>query len=186
MPMAMEQARWPGWSAERTLVLPVPEAAWAPPRGGVTLDGVAFEPKRELHVTLASGALGRELHVAMRGRALERATRAAFEAQDWSFTRAGRWLLLRKPAGDARRPGAVHSIIECIDMPALAPFHATLGNLLGRELALPPPHVTLFTARKAEGLGVASARQLRAYLLREVAADELTSMEVAGSPPPRA
>jgi hypothetical protein len=186
MRIAMTQARWPGWSAARTLVLPVPVAAWAPPREGMTLDGVALEPKRELHVTLAGGALGRELYLARGERALERAARAAFEAQDWSFVRRGRWLLLRKPAGGANRTTALHSIIECIDMPGMARFHAALGGLLGRQLPVPPPHVTLFTAGKAEGIGLASARQLRGYVVREVTDGELVaSAGVAGSPPSR-
>ena len=186
MRIAMARARWPGWSAARTLVLPVPVSVWAPPAGGVTLEGVDFEPKRELHVTLVGGALGRELHAALDGRAVERASRAAFEAQDWSFERRGRWLLLRKQAGGASRTAVLHSVIECVEMPAMARFHAAIGVLLGRELSVPPPHVTLFTAGKAEGIGVASKRQLRAYAVREIAyRDLMKRAEVAGSPPSR-
>ena len=186
MRITMAKARWPGWSAARTLVLPVPVAAWAPPVASVTLDGVAFEPKRELHVTLLGGALGSELHAALGERALQRATRAAFQVQDWSFTRPGRWLLLRKVADGRSNPKVSHSVIECVDMPAMARFYAGLEDLLGRELALPPPHVTLFTAGKAEGIGVASLQQLRAYVVRELACGELLeSAGVAGSPPSR-
>lgn len=173
MRIAMEQARWPGWSPERTLVLPVPVAAWAAPAAGVTLDGVALEPKRELHVTLVGGALGRELHSALAPARLERASRDAFQAQDWTFARSGRWLLLRKASGEAGKSDAFHSVIECIGMPAMVRFHAALGVLLGRQLPAPPPHVTLFTAGKAGGIGVASLRQLRAYVVREVGSAEL-------------
>lgn len=184
--IAMAEARWPGWSAARTLVLPVPAVAWAPPVVGVTLDGMAFEPKRELHVTLVGGTLGRELHVALGKRALLQALRTAFEAQDWSFVRTRRWLLLRKVGDGKGKPGTCHSVIECIELPAMAPFHAAIGALLGRELPLPPPHVTLFTAGNAEGIGVASARQLRGYVVRELASVELESTaEVAGSAPSR-
>ena len=182
----MTQARWPGWSAARTLVLPVPVEAWAPPVAGATLEGVAFEPKHELHVTLVGGALGRELHAVLDARVVEQVSRAAFESQDWSFVRHGHWLLLRKQAGGEGRPRVFHSIIECLEMPAMAPFHAALGALLSRELAVPPPHVTLFTAGKAEGIGVASKRHLRAYAMREIAYGELMKRaEVAGSPPSR-
>jgi len=186
MRIAMAQARWPGWSAAHTLVLPVPVEAWAPPAVGVTLEGMEFEPKPELHVTLVGGALGRELHAALHERAVERASRAAFESEDWSFVQRGRRLLLRKQVGGAGRTTVFHSIIECLEMPAMARFHAALGVLLGRELPVPPPHVTLFTAGKAEGIGVASARQLRGYLVREVVCGELADRaEVAGSPPSR-
>ncbi|MET0809176.1 MAG: hypothetical protein ABWX93_10515 [Pseudoxanthomonas sp.] len=168
----MPQACWPGWSAARTLVLPMPVEAWAPPIAGIMLEGVEFEPKPELHVTLVGGALGRELHAAFGTGALERATRAALDAQDWSFTRPGRRLLLQKAAGGRGNPKVIHSVIECIHMPAMARFHAALGVLLGRQLTVPPPHVTLFTAGKAEGIGVASARQLRGYLMRDVICGE--------------
>jgi len=186
MRIAMAKARWPGWSAVGTLVLQVPVEAWAPPAVGVMLGGMEFEPKRELHVTLVGGALGRELHAALDERVLERASRAAFEAQDWSFVQRGRRLLLRKQVGGAGTTAVFHSVIECVEMPAMARFHAALGLLLGRELPVPPPHVTLFTAGKAEGIGVASARQLRGYVVRELACFELEGRaEVAGSPPSR-
>ena len=132
MRIAMAQARWPGWSAAHTLVLPVRVEGWAPPAVGVTLDGVAFVPKRELHVTLVGGALGRELHAVSGEAGRERVSRAAFEAQDWSFVRRGRWLLLRKQVGGASRTAVFHSVIECIAMPAMGRFHAALGVLLGR------------------------------------------------------
>ena len=164
----MSEAKWPGWSTERTLVLPVPVSLWAPPGHGVTLDGVAFEPKAELHVTLAGGDLGGELHAAVGQRLLDEASRAAFEGLDWSFVREGRWVILRKETLVEGERKVARSVIELVDLPAMARFQCGLGRLLGRELAVPPPHVTLFTAGRDKGIGVANRRQLRAYAVREV------------------
>lgn len=181
--MRMEQAEWPGWSAERTLVLPVPASLWAPPRHGVTLDGVAFQAKAELHVTLVGGDLGSELHATLAERVLVAAARAAFEALDWSFVRSGRWVMLRKEGVIDGERTEFRSVIELVLMPAMPRFHRALGTLLGRELALPPPHVTLFTARRDKGIGVANPSQLRAYSLRKVAATELRdALEPARTP----
>ncbi|HZF97087.1 MAG TPA: hypothetical protein VEY92_02380, partial [Pseudoxanthomonas sp.] len=164
----MSKARWPGWTAERTLVLPVPVSAWAPPFNAVTLDGVTFQPKPELHVTLAGTALGNELHAVFEKQYLDDRARVAFAALDWSFLRAGRFLMLRKQARIDGEPKEFCSIIERLQMPAMHRFHIGLGRMLGRELAVPPPHATLFTAGRDKGIGVANARQLRAYAPREV------------------
>lgn len=150
-----------------TRVLPIAPAAWPPPAAPVVLDELAFAPKTELHVTLVGGALGRELQAVFgaRARAL---VEAAFAAQDWRFARSGQRLLLRKPFIDAGAAGMAHSIVELIEVPAMAPFHRALGRALGRQLPVPPPHVTLYTAGRAQGIGVSSPARLRAFTLREI------------------
>lgn len=169
----MRKAKWPGWSAERTLVLPVPASLWAPPEHGLALDGVAFEPKAELHVTLVAGGLGEALHAVFGEGYLVEASRAAFDGLDWSFVRGERWLMLCKRAYVEGEWKVVRSVIERVEMPAMAQFHLALGLLLGRELAVPPPHVTLFTAGRAKGIGLENDRQRRAYGVREAAGGEL-------------
>ncbi len=154
-------------------MLPVPVSLWTPPADGVGLDGVAFDPKPELHVTLVGGGLGDELHAVLGERYLAAASRAGFEQLDWSFVRGGRWLMLCKRARVDGEWKEFRSVIERVEMPAMARFHFALGQLLGRELALPPPHMTLFTAGRAKGIGVANGRQLRSYAVREVGAEEL-------------
>jgi hypothetical protein len=173
LPIAMTGARWPGWSAERTLVLPVPASLWAPPPEEITLYGVAFKPKPELHVTLVGGDLGAELHAALGEDRFADASKAAFHALDWSFVRRGRRMMLRKHGLVEEERKEFRSLIELVQMPAMARFHFALGKLLGRELAVPPPHVTLFTAGRDKGIGLANRRQLRVYSVRELADAEL-------------
>lgn len=150
----MHGARWPGWTKQRTLLLPVPPDRWPLPDGPLSLDGLVLRPKRELHITLVGTALGRELKGAEDdGRIGKRAVREAFDAQDWSWSRTGRRILLQAPP--KRRGGpARHALIEHVELPAMARFHAALGDLLGRELPVPPPHVTLYVAGTDRGIGL--------------------------------
>lgn len=158
---------------DTTLLLPVPRSRWAPPAGPVTLDGVELHPKEELHVTLIGSMLGSELRRSLAPARLDREIAALLDRLDWSFTRTGRCLLLRKASlGEGHRRVA-HSVIECIDMPAMADFHQALGKLLGRQLPIPPAHVTLYVAGRARGIGVPDPRRLRALAVRVLAPGEL-------------
>lgn len=158
----MPQARWPGWTAQHTLLLPVPPGDWAPPDAPVTVDGIALFPKRELHITVVGKALGRTLQSAEdAGRIPRDAVREAFRREDWAWSRTGRTTLLHAPperAGGPRR----HALIEHVDLPAMARFHASLGRLLGRALPVPPPHVTLYVAG-TEGIGLPDPETLARY-----------------------
>lgn len=153
-------AAWPGWSNENTLVLPLDDA---PPRAPLRLDGREFAPKDELHLTLVGRALGDELHAVL-GDRRDAATRPAFEALDWSHARTGDRRLIERPGTtDAGERGIVGSVIELVELPALAFYYRWLGELLGRQLPVPPAHVTLYTHRKAKGIGIPTRQRLRAW-----------------------
>ncbi|MGY0799798.1 hypothetical protein ACW7G0_12190 [Lysobacter sp. A286] len=162
-----------------TLVLPIAPARWAPPRADIAINGVALKPKSELHITLIGGALGRELRGVFAETCLTGALDHAFASRRWDFSRTGRYLLLRKPLGGEGHAVAAHSIIELVELPAMAPFHHALGRLLGRQLPVPPPHVTLYTAGRDSGIGVASPDRLRAFTLRPVPEAKLKATHAA-------
>ncbi|GAB6195604.1 hypothetical protein [Lysobacter xanthus] len=152
--------QWPGWSDQNTLVLPLEDV---PPSSPLEHGGQRLEPKGELHVTLVGAALGEELRRAL-GDRLDEATRPAFEALDWSYVRSGERLLIEKPGTtDDGGRGTVASVVELVDLPALDFFYRWLGELLGRQLPVPPAHVTLYTRNKAKGIAIPTARQLRAW-----------------------
>jgi hypothetical protein len=163
VPWSDAMTKWPGWSDENTLLLPVDDA---PPARTLTLGGREFAPKDELHVTLVGRALGDELRHVL-GERRDAATRPAFEALDWSYRRSGRGVLVERPgAGDGMR--ATATVIEPIEMPALDFYYRWLGSLLGRELAVPPAHITLYTLDGARGIGIPSMRSLRTWSRGEV------------------
>lgn len=160
----------PQWTPAGTLLLRIDPAAWPPPRHGLRLDGVDFAPKPELHATIVGRALGARLQAAMAAdAALAARVEALRIACEWSWTRCGEWWLLRKAEGATTKA----SIVERIVLPAMARFHARAGALLGQALPVPPPHVTLYTAGDAEGIGVPDAAAWERHAVREVAADEL-------------
>ena len=64
---------------------------------------------------------------------------------------------------------AQRRLAELVDLPAMVPFHEALGRLLGRELPVPPAHVTLYVAGRDKGIGVATHAQLRQLCVRDVA-----------------
>lgn len=174
--MAHGDIPWPGWTAERTLVMPVAPERWPPPLAPIELDGLEFQPRDELHVTLVGRALGRQLHETLGERFRTCAVRAAFEALDWRFERTGELLRLRKAvrlkSGEQR---IANAIIERIRMPAMARFHHALGDLLGRRLPVPPPHVTLYVHGRERGIGLPGPAKLRAWTVRSVDPRELAA-----------
>lgn len=158
----MPRTRWPGWTKQGTLLLPIPPDAWPPPSTPVTVAGITLHPKRELHVTLVGSRLGRALRVAAeQGRIASDAVRGAFEARDWAWASTGERTLLRAPAKRRGDP-ARHALIEHLHLPAMAAFHADLGTLLGRSLPIPPPHVTLYVAGTRQGIGLPDPETLEA------------------------
>lgn len=159
---------------EHTLVLPVPPHCWAPPSAPITVAGVRLAPKDELHVTLVGSRLGAELRRTLGAQRGAREVESIARRLDWSLTRTGGYLLLRRPFHDDQgRRQLAHSVIECLELPAMAAFHHALGGLLGRELPEPPAHVTLYVAGTKQGIGIPDRRRLRACTVRPVAAGEL-------------
>ena len=164
----MAPPAWPGITSHRTLILPLAPRDWAPPRAGVLVEGQRFEPKSELHITLVGRRLMQALlqgDKALRRRR-QRALREAFQAQDWGWRRSGRltWLQRR----ECERGGHADAIVEHIALPAMAPFHAGLGHLLGQALPLPPPHVTLYTRGLPGGIGLPDPATLERLRVREL------------------
>lgn len=83
----------PGWTPDRTLVLPLTAEQWPPPGEPALVDDVWFVPKRELHVTLIGRGLGQSLYPDPVRR---QAVREAVTRLDWGFTRTGEQLQLKK------------------------------------------------------------------------------------------
>ena len=158
---------WPGWTAQKTLILPLPPEVWPPPVETLMVDGLTFVPVRELHVTL----VGRWLGPALQSEPERRQTvRDSFMRLDWGFTPTGELLRLEKQElpGGGGHGRVIGSIIERIDMPAMAAFYDQLAELLGRGLSIPPPHVTLYTAGRSQGIGVPDVATLQRLVVREV------------------
>ena len=156
-----------------SLILPVARADWPPPTVPVTLDGITLQPKPELHVTLVGTSLGEELRRSVARPRLHDTVARALAIHDTHPLRTGVLHLLRKPFDQDGHGGVAHSVIEHVHLPAMALLHAALGRLLGRQLPVPPTHVTLYTAADDRGIGVPSPTRLRALCVRRVDPSEL-------------
>ncbi|MDQ3289328.1 MAG: hypothetical protein M3Q42_13965 [Pseudomonadota bacterium] len=174
---------WPGWTPQKTLILPIPPDLWPPPSSTIALDGITFQPKHELHVTLVGRGLGQALHGEPGRRGFRvQAVREAFGRQNWDFERSGQFLRLEKRELAGRGRGrSIGSIVEHVRMPALARFYDELADLLGRKLAIPPPHVTLYTVGRSQGIAVPDVATLQRLAVREVKAGELPAEAVEPS-----
>lgn len=168
------QVAWPGWTAQKTLVLPIAPEQWSPPVETLKVDGLTFLPARELHVTVVGRWLGPALQSEPRRR---HAVREAFMRLDWGYTRTGELLRLEKHElpGSGTHGRTIGSIIERIEMPAMAKFYNELAEMLGRGLSIPPPHVTLYTTGRSQGIAVPDVATLQRLTVHEV--------QVPGSPP---
>lgn len=156
-----------------SLILPIDRGDWPLPTVPVTLDGITLQPKPKLHVTPVGTALGEELLATLARPLLHDTVSRTLDAHGTAFNRTGVLHLLRKPFDEDEHRGVAHSVIEHVHLPAMAPLHAALGRLLGRQLPVPPPHVTLYTAGDDRGIGISSPRRLRALAVRRVDPDEL-------------
>lgn len=161
-----------------TLLLPIDPCRWAPPVRGIRLDGIDYAPKTELHVTLIGSRLGRELQATLAPAFLRDRLERALRAQDWHFVRSGRLLQLAKRDAGAHpataATGMRGAVVELVELPAMRAFHQALGRLLGRQLSVPPPHVTLYTAGDPRGIGVSSPSRLRAVQVGELRPERLS------------
>ena len=164
-PISLGQA-WPGFTRKGTVVLPVPGNRWPVRRKPLLLHGCRFRPKSELHVTLVGKELGARLKAAMKAGRLEQSDIArAFALQDWRCVRDGCCMRLAKPGTRGERGAGAQSVIEMISLPAMAGFHTSLGRLLGADLPVPPPHVTLYTHGDKGGIGVPDVATLDALAI---------------------
>src|SRR4249919_2522883 len=164
-PMKAWRAPWPGFSARGSLLLPLPAAAFAGLAPELRLDdGSLLARKAEFHVTLLDRELGARANEPAAGGAPAQALAGLFEGYDWAWrTRGERWLL-----HDAGEEPPAHSVIELIDMPALADFRAAAGVLLGAVLPPVPAHVTLYVAGQPLGIGIRDFDEFERLRLRRL------------------
>jgi hypothetical protein len=156
--------RWPGFGSGGSLVLPLPDEAFAQLPPALSLDGIEFERKREFHVTLLDRETGTRIRSQELAGALRPSVRELFEGEDWQCQRTdARWLLREDKPG-----GPVHSIIELLDLPALVRFRHNVGWAQGQPLPPTPAHVTLYVAGTPIGIGLSSKEEFQRLRLRRL------------------
>lgn len=162
---------WPGFGADGSLLLPLPDATFASGLpGSLAWQGHTLQRKHEFHVTVLNRACGSAARQALG----EEGVRRLFVAGQWALHRTGDARLLHRPGTPP-----VYSLIEDLALPALNAFRARLARAMGTRLPAVQPHVTLYTAGKSTGIGLPDMATL--------AGMELTRLRLPGinsRPPP--
>lgn len=136
-----------------------------PPR--LLVDGRSFVRKGEFHLTVVGSALGGRLLAWIDAGLLdERALAALFETGRWVLRPLAQGCLLSRPAAGGRQS----SVVQLVDVPALAAFYRQLRRLLPAAAVVPTPpaHVTLYTRNVPLGIGVSSEQALRRLTRRKL------------------
>ncbi|MCX7514710.1 hypothetical protein [Frateuria sp. STR12] len=164
---ALPALPWPGFSPERSFVLPLPAVLMGTPFGDhCQIDGVRLQRKPEFHVTVLSRDMSR---AAAAGYGTHR-LRALYESLTWMPRRTGRYVLLHTVKHDGTGTLGCWSLIEHLHLPAMVAFRAELARTLGAAFADPVPHVTHFVRGDPNGIGVPDVRALAVLQVREVTA----------------
>lgn len=158
---------WPGTTPDGALLLHLDALAYATAPDLLALPECTLARKREFHVTVLGRAVGAAIAAAIGDDRLA----AAWHEQDWRLKRTGVCRLLRRtqPA-DSRdgcsEPDTAWSVIESIELPAMAAFRLAVARLARIELPIAPPHVTLYVAGDPGGIGVPDHTALAALSVR--------------------
>lgn len=156
---------WPGFQPDGGLLLPLPAGTVSLPcSGSLELNSQRFVAKRELHITLLNRALGTVLRNALGVDTV----RFHFEAQNWAINRTGDGQLLHTIKHDAMQLLECGSIIERLDVPALAAFRIALADAAKIHVPALLPHVTLYAAGDPVGIGLPDLAALHAAHVADI------------------
>lgn len=163
--------RWPGFTDDGGLILPLPHEDWFAPEMPLRLrlDGHVLERKHELHMTLISRRLGATLLE----RVGEADMRALFESLTWAPRGTRRYALLHATKNEWAGPLQAWSVVEHLQAPAMSAFRDGLARASGLAIDSGVPHVTLYVAGDPTGIGLPDIATYRSRFVREVADSEI-------------
>lgn len=154
------------------LLIPVDHALFAALPDELFLDGIGLRRKDEFHVTVLNRQAVADVRLQLAGQAAAMGPllRARCRQLDWRWqATAAYWLLRHQPDEGP----LAHSIVMLVDMPDANALRAWLNDHLGTRLEPIPEHVTLFTAGRDTGIGLANMDQFHARRVREIHRSEL-------------
>jgi hypothetical protein len=115
-----------------------------------------FEPKDETHITIIGFRVGRIIKGLSEGK--KDAINNLIAATNFSFTRTGDLFTITKdyPENKYQKAHTRQAVVETINLPALNNFYKKLSEIVGQELEVPFPHITIGTRGNSMGIGVNS------------------------------
>jgi hypothetical protein len=170
--MSVEVLKWPGLSAENTLVINVDKQVFGIKPDPLEYDGKIFLPKQEAHITVFGSEIGTELlRQFVQNPEIEHRVQHAFESTDWTFTTTSELRHLVRTRATANAEDCIEeTIIRLVKMQGMNDFYRKLKQLclIAKDHPVPPPHVTLYTRNIDRGIGVDSEAQLAQLSLGSV------------------
>ena len=150
---------WLGFNDMGSLIIPL---AWSDvpfKEKSVYVQGERFEPKDELHVTVIGKKAGSVIQKKiLMDPGIESTLRQDFEEIDWSFKLGGVVHLLSREKEKPEQGEAVleKTVLVRLQMPGMAIFYKRIKSikLATENMAVPPPHITLYTRNSPSGISV--------------------------------
>jgi hypothetical protein len=154
-----------------TILLSLPKERMGLAGQSIDLGGAVFTEKAELHMTICGFQIGKELKKAaldpqmgpriasLIARYSEPGTFDIIVNDDLRVLRIAKEIPVSVKGGGTI-PSHRESLIQEVSCPQAPQFLAELSAIVGRELALPFPHVTLWTHGDAGGIAIADRKAL--------------------------
>jgi len=167
--------KWPGFNERGSVIIDLMPEYFCLKDSTVVLDGLAFNMKEELHVTLIRSELGLLLQdIINLNQKIRQKLRDTFEDIDWSFKQTGPVHILSRKKNNVLQG----SIILLIEMPGMTEFYdqLKLSEIIDIETPVPPAHVTLYTYNCPFGIGVPSVQVLDELSVRTLSLNEFNAL----------
>lgn len=173
-----------GFTEEDTLLIPLHLQDFELAPKGIRYRDKAFEPKREVHITIVGRDLGRELEElyasdpVIHARLKRIVSEAPWRQAGWRYQKmrsmyhVADYKQVESPEGETEIVHA-ESIILMVEAPGVGTFFGQLSEIVGRPLEVPPLHVTLYTRNYPHGIGIPNRGTFNKLVIKEVSSDEL-------------
>jgi hypothetical protein len=136
-------------------------------RGGVWFEGRLFEAKDELHITILSREAAEAVRQLLEDEPeQEDQFRRLIEESNWEFRKLERLYHVQEDQ-------QVETIIQMVEMPGLVDFFKQVKELVGKDLELPPTHVTLYMRGTDKGIGLPTQAEFERLVQNQVHTSEL-------------
>jgi len=125
-----------------------------------------FDPKPETHITVITFKTGFIIKQAIeKDSSVKDAINELISNTDFNYTKTGQLFTITKEYEENKYQKAHtrEAVVELIDMPGLKTFYSKLSEIVGQELDVPYPHITLGTKGNDMGIGVSSKAEFDSF-----------------------
>ena len=156
-------------SAEGFLIVELEMEAFNLQSEGVWYESRHFKPKDEVHITILSREAAETVrqHLEHHPEQEDRLRRLINDTS-WKFRKLDSFYHAQEGPGS-------ETIIQMVEVPELAAFFKQLEELVGKELELPPTHVTLYMRGTEKGIGLPTPDEFERLVQKQVQLSDLMS-----------